>query len=185
MAQPRSPSQSGDGGHSREQGKIATPGIAGRAEQLANRLVNPFDLIVLTRDRLQETLDEAADRGRLTREDANELVAELSRRGRVQTEDLLGELEHLLDRGREQLGSATRRARRAEPVERIVRTADRARRGSGAGNTPPIAGYDELTVGQVCDRLGGLTAPQLRAVREYERRHANRKGVLSAVEKAL
>jgi hypothetical protein len=114
------------------------------------------NVVVLTRERIQATLDEFADRGRVTRADANDLVAEL-----------------------------IRQARRVEPVDRIVRTADRARRTVGVGPAFPILGYDELTAGQVNHRLGGLTPPQLRKVRDYERRHANRKTVLEAIEKAL
>jgi hypothetical protein len=52
------------------------------AEQLINRLINPLGLVLLTRERIQETLDDAATRGRITRSDANELVTELVRRGR-------------------------------------------------------------------------------------------------------
>jgi len=145
----------------------------------------PLDLVMLTRDRIQDTLDEFAARGRMTRDDANELVAELVRRGREQTDDFVGDLEQLLDRGRDQLEAATKKARRTDPVDRIVRTADRARRTVGVGPPFPILGYDDLTAGQVTDRLGGLTAPELRKVRDYERRHANRKTVLEAIETAL
>jgi polyhydroxyalkanoate synthesis regulator phasin len=155
------------------------------AEQLSNRVLDPLGLIMLTRDRIQETLDDAAARGRVTRSDANDLVAELVRRGRQQTDDLLAELEQLLDRGRGQLGSATKRARRAEPVDRLVRTADRARRTVGVGPAFPILGYDELTAGQVTDRLANLKPADLRTLRDYERRHANRKSVLDAIEKRL
>jgi hypothetical protein len=42
-----------------------------------------------------------------------------------------------------------------------------------------------LTAGQVEERLAGLTPAELRKVRDYERRHANRKSVLASVEKAL
>jgi polyhydroxyalkanoate synthesis regulator phasin len=152
---------------------------------LANRIVKPLDLVMLTRERIQATLDEAAERGRVTRSDANELATELVRRGRQQTDELLSDIERLLGRGREQLESATMRARRAEPVDRIVRSADRARRTVGVGPTFPILGYDDLTTGQVEGRLGGLTPAELRQVREYERRHANRKSVLAAIEKSL
>jgi hypothetical protein len=114
----------------------------------------PLDLVTLTRERIQEVLDEAAERGRLTRTDANELVAELVRRGRQQT-------------------------------DRIVRTADRARRTVGIGPPFPIVGYDDLTAKQVKERLSALTPAELRRVRDYERRHANRKSVLEALEKAL
>jgi polyhydroxyalkanoate synthesis regulator phasin len=140
---------------------------------------------MLTRDRIQEILDDAAERGRVTRKDANDLVAELVRRGRSQADELLAEIEQLLGRGRGQIESATKRARRAEPVDRFVRGADRARRTVGVGPSFPILGYDELTVGQVQDRLGELKKPELRKVRTYEQNNANRKSVLSAVEKAL
>ena len=38
---------------------------------------------------------------------------------------------------------------------------------------------------EVQARLGDLTKPQLRKVRDYERRHGNRKSVLGAIEKKL
>ncbi len=159
-------------------------------EELVNRVLRPLGLVVLSRERIQATLDDAADRGRMTRSDANELVAELVRRGRQQTDDLIGELEGLVGRGRDGLENvmenATRRARRAPPVESIVRGADRARRTvSNGGPALPISGYDELTVAEVSRRLPDLSPAELRRVRDYERRHANRKSVLAAVEKSL
>jgi polyhydroxyalkanoate synthesis regulator phasin len=162
-----------------------TDGLASLAEQLANRIIRPLDLVLLTRERIQETVDDAAERGRVTRGDANELVAELVRLGRQQTDDMVSDFEQLLGRGREQIGTATKRARRAQPVDRLVRSADRARRSVGVGPSFPILGYDELTAGQVDGRLKGLTPAELRKVRDYERRHANRKSVLAAIEKAL
>src|SRR5438270_13111541 len=89
-------------------------GVAGLAEQLANRIIKPLGLVVLSRERIQETLDEAAERGRLTRTDANELVAELVRLGRQQTEELLSDLERVLGQGRQRFDTATRRARSSE-----------------------------------------------------------------------
>jgi len=155
-------------------------GLTSFTEQLADHVIKPFGLVMLTRERIQDTLDEAASRGRLTRSDANELVAELVQRGRDQTDELLSDLERLFGRGREQLGSAW-----DEGLERIVRTADLARRTVGATPPFPILGYGELTAAQVDARLHGLTAAELRRVREYERRHANRKSVLEAIERAL
>jgi polyhydroxyalkanoate synthesis regulator phasin len=166
-------------------GSGKSEGLAGLAEQLANRIIKPLGLVILSRERIQETLDEAAERGRLTRTDANELVAELVRRGREQTEELLSDIERLLGQGRQRLDSAGKRTRVYEPLERIMRGADRARRTVGVGSSFPISGYDELTAGQVQKRLDGLSPAELRKVRDYERRHANRKSVLSAIEKAL
>jgi hypothetical protein len=133
-------------------------GLSNITEQLINRLVKPLDLVLLSRDRIQQTLDEAAERGRVTRRDANELVSELVRRGREQTDEVLG-----------QLG----------------RAAGRARRSVTGGSSPPIDGYDDLTASQVTKHLNGLKPAELRRLREYEARHANRKSVLEAIDRAL
>jgi hypothetical protein len=131
-------------------------------------------------------------RGRVTRGDAEELIGDLFSRGRKQTEGVLGEIEQLLERGRQQLEDARKRAdsaagkvRRSGAADRVVRAADRARRTVGVGPSFPILGYDDLTAGQIADRLGELSSPELRKVRDYERRHANRKSVLEAIERAL
>jgi hypothetical protein len=70
------------------------------------------------------------------------------------------------------------------PVEQMVREVDRAR---WAPPRPPspIAAYDELTSAQVGERLAGLSPAQLRQVRDYERRNANRKSVLAAIAARL
>ena len=109
------------------------------------RLLNPLDVVVITRDRLQDALDDAVRRGRMTRDDATDLLADLLRRARRQTDELL-------------------------PAE---------------GDTFPIAGYDELTAAQVIEGLPDLEPHELRRVREYERRNANRKTVLGALDAKL
>jgi hypothetical protein len=144
----------------------------GLREQL-QRILNPLELVVLTRDRVQGALDEAVERGRMTRQDATDLAAELLARGRRQTDDLVSELEGLLGRS---LGA---------PADRVIREVDRARRAAGIGPSFPIVGYDDLTAAQVQARLGELSAPELRKVRDYERRNANRKSVLAAIEQKL
>jgi polyhydroxyalkanoate synthesis regulator phasin len=146
-------------------------------EQL-RRYLSPLDVMIITRDRLQDTLDDAVARGRMTRDDATDLLAELMRRGRRQTEDMLADLEGLLT-------GATRRGV-AAPTDRVLREVDRARRAAGLGAPPlPIAGYDDLTAAQVVDRLDDLEPAELRRVRDYERRNANRKTVLGPLERKL
>src|SRR3954451_7522215 len=49
----------------------------------------------------------------------------------------------------------------------------------------PIDGYDELTAAQLIERVKGLETDELRRVRDYERRNANRKTVLSALDQRL
>lgn len=155
------------------------------AEQLVKGVAKPRDLVMLTVERIQETLDDAASRGRVTRKDANELVTELVRRGRQQSDDLLAEIEALLERGHRQLESATRRARGSDPVDRLVRGADRARQAAGVAPAFPIEGYDDLKAGQAQSAIKDLSASDLRRVLAYERKHANRKTVVAAIEKSL
>jgi hypothetical protein len=154
-------------------------GIASLVEQLTNRVLKPLDLIMISRDRIQDTLDEAAERGRLTRSDENDLVSELVRRGREQTDSVLADIERLL-LGRGRTGSTTRLT---APVEKLVRGAGRVKRSVSGG--VPIVAYDELTARQATERLKGLTPSELRQLRDYERRHANRKSVLAAIEREL
>jgi hypothetical protein len=81
------------------------------------------------------------------------------------------------------VGKATKVAR--EAADPAIAQADRARRTAGIGPTFPIIGYDDLTAAQVQTRLEGLSPAELRKVRDYERRNANRKSVLDAVGSKL
>ena len=126
-------------------------------------VLNPLDLVIITRVRLQEVVDEAVERGRITRGDAADLVTDLLARGRSQADDLLAELEQLLGR---------------VPIEA-------ARRVAGLGPEFPITGYDDLTAAEVAAELDGMSDADLRKVRQYERANANRKTVLGAVDRKL
>jgi hypothetical protein len=53
------------------------------------------------------------------------------------------------------------------------------------GTSFPVIGYDDLTAAQVTERLGDLDPGELRKVGDHERRNANRKSVLAAIEKRL
>jgi polyhydroxyalkanoate synthesis regulator phasin len=166
-------------------GAGVSDGLASLAEQVTDHVLKPLGLVVLTTEKIQEVLDDAAERGRMTRSDANELAAQLISRGRQQSDQLLSDIERLISRGRQQAWPATVGSRWTESIDLIVRGADRARRTVGVGQTFPILGYDDLTAAQVTARLEGLSRAELRKVREYERRHANRKSVLAAVDKSL
>src|SRR5215217_5556734 len=94
--------------------------------------------LVVTRERLQEALDEAVERGRMTHDDAGALLADLVARGRKQTDDLREDIEGLLGGAR----GATRKGM-AGSAERVLREVDRARRVAGVGPAFPILGYDD------------------------------------------
>jgi hypothetical protein len=67
--------------------------------------------VMFTGERLQETLDDAASRGRLTHKDAEDLAQRLISARRKQTEDLLVELEQIVERGGDELLRASRKVR--------------------------------------------------------------------------
>jgi polyhydroxyalkanoate synthesis regulator phasin len=154
--------------------------------------------VLLSRDRIQEVVDDAVERGRMTRGDANELVSKLVSRGRKQRDELLRDLERLLDQARKEVGTrtgparrqATRTAGRAARAARDVADpalaeADKLRRRAGVRSTSPITAYDQLTAAQVKTRLRDLAPAELRKVRTQEQRGKARKGVLDEVEKLL
>jgi len=143
---------------------------------LSKRLIDPLGLVMLTRERIEEALGDAVTRGRVTADDAQDLLAGLLERGRRQTNDVLSDLEQLLGRGRDEA---------AKQVDPVIARADRARRAAGLGPSFPITGYEDLTATQVQARLPDLNPAELRKVRDYERRNANRKTVLGAIEDKL
>ena len=78
--------------------------------------------VTLSRDRLQEVVDDAVKRGRMTRGDAEKMLSDLVKRGRKQTDSLLGELERLVKQARKEVGG------RAEPVRAVRKQATQAAR---------------------------------------------------------
>ena len=121
--------------------------------------------LLLPRERVRETLDDAVRRGRITRADAEELVDRFMELGRQQSDDVLARVEQLIPGGS---------------------TVGRAVRGlKGEPGAFPIEGYDDLTAAQINGKLEGLSPVELRQVLDYEKKNANRKTVLNNVEKRL
>ena len=140
--------------------------------------------VVITRERLQEVLDDAVGRGRMTRDDANAIAAEVLSRGRKQAEAVRSDLEQLLGRAGGDLQKRASGARKRAVPDRALREVDRARRVAGLGRFP-ILNYEDLTAAQIGERVGDLSPAELRKVRDHERRNARRKSVLTAIEKRL
>lgn len=154
--------------------------------------------VTLSRDRLQDVVDDAVRRGRMTRGDANELVSRLVDRGRSYSDELMSDLEKLLDQARKEVDSRVKPARKRvekatsrvskaarDAAEPALAEADKIRRRAGVGSSAPITAYESLTAGQVKARLKDLKPADLRKVRTQEKRGKARKGVLDSIEKAL
>jgi polyhydroxyalkanoate synthesis regulator phasin len=165
-----------------------------RAEQSVQAFREALEKsITISRDRLQEVVDDAVKRGRMTRGDAEEMVGRLVTRGRDQAEDLLAQLERVLSQVREAPGKAKQevgdrtevaRQRAVEAVDRPLAGADRVRR---AARVPgfPITAYDQLSIRQIDRRLQELSRAELRRVRDYERGNKARKSLLRALDRKL
>jgi large subunit ribosomal protein L21 len=72
------------------------------------------------------------------------------------------------------------RAPKAEPAEVATPAAE-----APARVAHPPKGYEEMTVAQIAEAAPGWRAPNLEAALAYEREHANRKGAVTALERAL
>jgi hypothetical protein len=136
-------------------------------------MLSPLNVVLISRRNIEELFDDAVKRGRMTRTDAQDMVQTLVSRGARATDDFLSDLERMLGRG----GSLEAEAGEAEEV-------DGGTQSSPAANLP-IAGYDDLSAAQVQERLEGLTPAELRKLRDYEQRNANRKTVLDRIERRL
>jgi polyhydroxyalkanoate synthesis regulator phasin len=145
-------------------------------------MLAPRDALFLTRDRIEDAVDDAVRRGRMTRDDAQQLVQTLLKYGAKQTDDFLADLERLLGLGTTEEQPSRGRQSDRQAARREQASRSRTRKASAS---LPIDDYDELSAAQVQERLDGLTPAELRKLRDYERRHANRKTVLDPIERHL
>jgi hypothetical protein len=172
-------SSAGGGGNDSRSSVLNRAGAVGRnvgavRELVRRSMLAPINAVLLTRKGIEEVLEDAVKRGRMTRDDAQQMMQTLLQYGAKQTDDFLADLERLLARGpglQERPAGSSRRSRR--------------RRSRRPASNLPIQGYDDLSAAQVQDRLDGLTTAELRKLRDYERRHANRKTVLDRIERKL
>jgi hypothetical protein len=87
--------------------------VAEFREALRKNLIKPMEMVLISRERIEEVLGEAVDQGRVTARDAQRITSGLVKRGQRQTSDVLKDLEQLLERGRGEVGGRTAGARKA------------------------------------------------------------------------
>ena len=137
----------------------------------------PVNAVLLTRRDIEEVVDDAVRRGRMTRDDAQQMVQTLLQYGARQTDDFLSDLERLLGRGAGSKSAPSRtRAREATGAAARAPAGDRTCRSPATTSCPPPRSRSSST---------GSRRRELRKLRDYERRHANRKTVLDPIERKL
>jgi polyhydroxyalkanoate synthesis regulator phasin len=146
-------------------GGAASP-VAAARDKLVRGVLSPFNAVVITRRNLEEVLDDAVRRGRMTRTDAQDMIQTLVTRGARVTDDILAEIQRMLG-------------------NTAALDVDSPAGASGSAPRLPISDYDELSAAQVQERLAGLSHVQLRHLRDYEQRNANRKTVLERIDRKL
>jgi len=126
--------------------------------------------------------------GSLTREQAHELQRLLAGYAGVagdsdsDQKERLRAAERTADQANERARKAEEAARRAA-AEAAQRPADEPAAAPPA--TSPVEHYDDLAAEEVIALLASLEREDLATLREYERRHANRARVLTAIESVL
>jgi hypothetical protein len=83
--------------------KKAPRGAPGLDKSIAQLRESLEHSVTLSRERIQEVVDDAVKRGRMTHGDAEKMIGELLKRGRKQTDALLSELEKLVRQARRKL----------------------------------------------------------------------------------
>lgn len=82
---------------------------------------------------------------------------------------------------REGFETATRNAERMTDVTRKTAPAGVVRTNGGF----PIAGYDEMTVAEISEKLDKLSAEELKRVRDYEKRNKNRDTLIEQIDRKI
>jgi restriction endonuclease Mrr len=83
--------------------KASSRASAGLDKSVAQLRESLEHSVTLSRERIQEVVDDAVKRGRMTHGDAEKMIGELLKRGRKQTDALLSELEKLVRQARRKL----------------------------------------------------------------------------------
>jgi hypothetical protein len=67
--------------------------------------------------------------------------------------------------------------------EQYVANTERARRARNGSQVPPLKNYDDLSVDDILKKAKGLSEKEIRQVRDYEKRHKNRKTLIESLDR--
>jgi hypothetical protein len=163
---------------------------AAEAQERRRRLAQDFS------ERVMDHLREQAE----SRQAASEQLADQARRqqeaGQAFAQASVNAYVDFLDTAFSQYREGTQRA--AGSAQEGARTLSETAAGAvdataaatrsaaeTAAGQPPIAGYDEMNVGEITDRLDGLSEAELRRVRNYEQGNKNRETLIAQIDRRL
>ena len=112
-------------------------------------------------------------------------VGSLTRQQVQELEKLLGDAERTAEQASERAGKAEEAARQAAAKAAAAGPAAEGAAPAPAPTSSPVEHYDDLAAEEVIALLASLEREDLATLRDYERRHANRARVLSAIESVL
>ena len=185
---------------------VSAKTVAELREALRQNLIRPLDMMLITRERIEQVLGEAVERGQVTVDGAQGIASRGSSsavasrpttcsrtssscstaaaaRSTTAPRDVRRAATDAARDARKQVSGA-RSAPPARPRPALAQ-ADRLRRAAGVGPSFPITASTTSPRPRSRARLTDLAPAELRKVRDYERRNANRKTVLNAIESKL
>ena len=161
--------------------------------------------VTIQRAKLQEVMDDLVARGTLTSAEAENVVSRLVASSKDYSAALLSVLDSVTTEARKALGSGVAAgvagvAPAVQTAGKLAGTVMQAPRMVGRSKaesrpaTPrpkspppadPIDGYDALTVAEIRPQLSGLTAADLKRVRDQEAAGKGRKSLLAEIDRLL
>ncbi|GAA3835687.1 hypothetical protein [Nocardioides panacisoli] len=151
--------------------------------------------VTIQRARLQEVMDDLVARGTLTSAEAENVANRLVASSKDYTSALLTVLDAVTTEARKTVGAGVATAGKlAGSVMQAPKLVGRGQRSASQPATTrpvapppadPIDGYDALTVAEIRPQLAGLTAADLRRVRDQEAAGKSRKTLLTEIDRLL
>lgn len=157
--------------------------------------------VTLQMGRLQQVVDDLVAAGSLTRAEADKLVSSLVTSGKGYSQALLSVVDAVSAETRKNVEAGVASAvapvlGTAGKIAGTVRRKPAAKSGGGPAKSAakpvakpvaldPIPGYADLTVAEIRPKLAGLSASELRRVRQTEADHKARKSLLAEIDRLL
>ena len=102
-------------------------------------------------------------------------------------EDFFGLYEEMAQSSRSYAEEGMKNAQQAtyQGLQAVQETADQASSAANGNGDLPIRDFDNLSVNEVSQKLGGLSEEDLKKVRNYEKQHKNRDSLVEQIDRKI